>query len=718
MARHEHDRTQPAERRPVPGRDGDHADRGADDGQGHRGDLEVTGVARGHDGQQGRRALECDPGGGTTSQGSGQDADQTGVRRQHQGACLGVGLHHQTPGDQRPTADERAQRSRQSGGDLGVGRQLPERPGRDQPQEQPGGDEGRQQVVGRCGVQRDQGQVRRGAAADDSSEDRVARPPGSTGGDRGRETRGQDSRPQRGLELEHQHESAEGDHCRRERADQLGRVPARRDGDMTQQARCGSDHGERDHDGHPGGCVAQRRQGRVHGHRLARAQRQQCGPGADDKKDPRQEHPEPGERGSPLCPGTRRERGDQPEDHQGGARREQVPRARADRGRPVGQQHQRHEGGAGRDGPGFVADSGEVHHDRGEQRSDQERPPAEVGPPVAETNRLQRAVPAQPEQHQPGEAGQPAQAVRRPGHQPAQQHERTGQQGNGDRGSDRGVLGRPCVRRAEHQPADHGDHLHAVQLAEALASGPHADADAHGQQGAADQCSGPAHRQGIQAGEPCRLRGQEVDGEHAGHHQPERLGGSAQARPGQQHGDRCEHAGEPQQHQGSAGQPQQAPRDGDEDDRRHQQAEAPEGEQHHRHGGRRQLEPLPGLRQTLGLADGMARVQGFREAGCLGGRVRGRCRCRGWGSWQCWGCCRRRRQAQPLDEPVGRHHGVPQLRCQGALDLQAARRAGGRRVKGAPAVGADGGVDESAHVPIVPRGLPSPRQARDSTPAE
>ena len=178
-------------------------------------------------------------------------------------------------------------------------------------------------------------------------------------------------------------------------------------------------------------------------------------------------------------------------------------------------------------------------------------------------------------------------------------------------------------------------------------------------------------------------------------------------------GDRCEHAGEPEQHQGAAGQPQQAPGDRDEDDRRDQQAEAAEGEQHHRHRGRRQLEPLPGLRAVGWLPGGAGNGSGSRapEWPCRGaGAAAGAAAVPGSCGADARRSCSTNRSAVTMASHSCAARGP--LTCR-PHDVQVADGS-----SAAAAVGADGGVDESAHVPIVPRGLPCPRQARDSTRAE
>ena len=167
------------------------------------------------------------------------------------------------------------------------------------------------------------------------------------------------------------------------------------------------------------------------------------------------------------------------------------------------------------------------------------------------------------------------------------------------------------------------------------------------------------------------------------HDQPERLRSAAQTTPGEQHGGGREQGGHTGEHQGAPGEAEQAPGDGHEDDGRDQQAQRTERQQHHRH--RRRGQPLGPRRRGPGGEPGERGPEVDRRRGRLGRGDR----------------CTHGHQPQTLDDPVSRLHHPPELTGERPLQTQPAARAGAGRVQRLPAVRADGGVEESAHAPMV-----------------
>ena len=222
--------------------------------------------------------------------------------------------------------------------------------------------------------------------------------------------------------------------------------------------------------------------------------------------------------------------------------------------------------------------------------------------------------------------------------------------------------------------------LGAVQPADRLALCPEPDDQSRHEQGHPDESAGAAPVECIETGQPGRLCPEQVDGEHPEDDQPQGLGRSAERPAGDRDRGQREQAGDAEQDQGASGEPQDAPRDGHEDGRGDEQAEGAQREQHDRHGR--------GGQQLRARRPGVA-TRERRQAD-----ARGRRRCSG----QCGCGDPARERAQLLDDPVGGDHALPQLGGEGPGDLEAAGRAGGRRIQQCAAVGAQGGVDESAHV--------------------
>ncbi len=216
------------------------------------------------------------------------------------------------------------------------------------------------------------------------------------------------------------------------------------------------------------------------------------------------------------------------------------------------------------------------------------------------------------------------------------------------------------------------------------------------------ECAGAAPVECVEPGQPGRLCAEQVDGEHPEDDQPQGLGRSAERPAGDRDRGQREQAGDAEQDQGASGESQDAPRDGHEDGRGDEQAEGAQREQHDRHGrGGQQLRA-----RRPGVAPGERRQPD----------ARGRCRRRA-------AQCRRadaaaRERAQLLDDPVGGDHALPQLGGEGPGDLEPAGRAGGRGIQQCAAVGAQGGVDQFAHVDDRRVGAVLPASSGDSTRAE
>ena len=299
--------------------------------------------------------------------------------------------------------------------------------------------------------------------------------------------------------------------------------------------------------------------------------------------------PDPGEYAGAQRPHAGGERGDQPQGGERGARDHQVPRGLSFGLRAVDEQDQ---GAAGRTRRG--PDGRRRGHAAGGRRRAPRSAAATSGQPCRSDHHAAAVV------------GSRARS------QPI--WSRTSQVADGQAGG---------AERGEGQQASHGQGVGAISgiatvqatagsaanqaLVEASTSPPAAavssapsrrptgwlrahrpDTRPQGQQGDADQRAGAAPAERVQTQEPRGLGAEQVDGEHAGHHQPERLRGTAQVLAGQGHGHGGQDAGEAEQHQRSSGQAQQAPRDRDEHDRGDQQAEPAERQQHHGNRGGRQ----------------------------------------------------------------------------------------------------------------------------------
>ena len=228
--------------------------------------------------------------------------------------------------------------------------------------------------------------------------------------------------------------------------------------------------------------------------------------------------------------------------------------------------------------------------------------------------------------------------------------------------ADGGVLGQPGVGVRGDEGADHGDGLDAEQASDRLgrAQMPTPRPSRRG-------CLRPAPRCRARTGRPARpgrrLRRDQVQGEHAGDDQPERLGCTSQVLAGEHDGDQGQQPGDPEEDQRATGEAQGAPGHRDEDDRSDQQTQGAEGEQHHRHRGRR---------VAAAAACGGA---GWRSSGER--RQPGRAGRRG----RRWPGPAPESAAELLDEPVGRDIARPQLGRQRAGDLASRSRAGRGRVR-------------------------------------
>ena len=182
---------------------------------------------------------------------------------------------------------------------------------------------------------------------------------------------------------------------------------------------------------------------------------------------------------------------------------------------------------------------GSVHDDRGQDRGDDQRPAAEVGPPVAERARLQRAVPAEAEQVRARRAAaSPRSGVRRQRDEPPQEQRQARQQRDRDRRADRRVrrASQPLPTQSTRPPitaTTSAPYSRRTGWLRDQAPTPTPSAS----RAPPTSALVPRQSQGVQPGQAGRLGGQEVDREHAGHHQPEGLGRSAQALAGEQHGD-------------------------------------------------------------------------------------------------------------------------------------------------------------------------------------
>ena len=311
-------------------------------------------------------------------------------------------------------------------------------------------------------------------------------------------------------------------------------MPRGRDSSQQSGHRCDDHH--RGHAEGPGRCVvlegrqrAADRRGAVEvevAHRVPGVHGQEQPHAEDADRRPRRcaERPDPG------CEGAH-----QAEDEQGGGPAEQVAGRRAHGGRAVGEDRQRQQRGPGSDRTQLRGQAGSVHDDGGEDRGDDQWPAAEVGPPRPGRARLQRPLPAETEQVEPGEQGQPGSGVRRQRNDSSQEQRQARQERDRDRRADRRVRGAAsrCSGTGATMPAP-ATSFRAVHAEDRLAARPGADTDAERQQGSTHQRAGPAPVQGVEPGQPGRLGGQEVDREHAGHHQPEGLGRPAQALAGEQ----------------------------------------------------------------------------------------------------------------------------------------------------------------------------------------
>ena len=622
----EHDGADPAEQCPVSGGHGDQADGGADDGQGHRGDLEVDGVADGdrrparprrtrvrsgwrHDGSRARRARR--PGRRTPP-------GPACVPRCRRSITRPQATSAQPPASAASAAASPAETWRPP---------LAQSAGRGQAQEQCGGHEGKQQVVARGGVQRHDGEVRRGAAADRaaarvSSRDHqaappaiaVARPAARTAAHNGGSSSSTSTSPPRATTAGASvpttwvasRRSRPGT-CRSRLAAAATRVSA-----TTTAVH---------------GAVAASVVGaeELLRRRAVEFRSTSDGPGAARRATgPAGSAPSAVSTAAP-CAQTR------------GANAVTSPSAtrvahatsrsrvsRAERVRPVGQQHQRDEGQAGRRRTAA----------RPGRRGGAPRPRRTAPRPGAATRgsrpttRRARPSPARgpsPARAAPARRRRPARPCRTPPHgtSPRSSTNAPASTGIAIVVPTAGFSAAQALVEQSTSATDHGDHLDAVQPADGLASRPHADPDAHASRAPPTSAAGaaPATGRPDRRDRPTRRPARSTVS-MPGHHQPERLGRSTQALRVSTTATAASSAGEAEQHQRAAGQPQHAPGDRDEDDRRDQQAQRAQREQHHR----ARMRTAAGAAASAGrrLAPRSGRVAGkLGRAGCQRGAAGG-----------------------------------------------------------------------------------------------
>ena len=217
--------------------------------------------------------------------------------------------------------------------------------------------------------------------------------------------------------------------------------------------------------------------------------------------------------------------------------------------RAVDQEDERQQREGGQDRSRGARETGQVDGDCGEEGGGDERPAPELGPPRGRCGRLEGAVPAELEEDQPARRSQGGRAECSEG-QRAPHPQGVGADHRDRHGAGESRLGgEPGVGRGEHQSAGQGGQLGAEELTHGLATGPQPHTGPQGQQGNAQERAGAAPVQGVQPQQARGLGAEEVDGEHAGHHQPERLRGTPQVLAGQGHRHGRQDTRDAEQHQ-------------------------------------------------------------------------------------------------------------------------------------------------------------------------
>ena len=289
-------------------------------------------------------------------------------------------------------------------------------------------------------------------------------PPGSATRNPCRERAREDRDPQPRLEVEHQVQRPQREHGRCDDPGDPTRdgPPAVRDtpGEQHQRRR---DRDRQQPEGPGGDAGVPPDEAQVDGRAAVGGESLQRVPGGEREHRAQSDHSETGEHPSAGSPQPGPGEGEQRQDQQDAGLDHQVPRLGARRLGRVRQQYQHEQGETGGHLTRTVADGRHVCGDSGEQGRDQQRPAAQVGPPRTEVDGLERPVPADEQQDQPAGQAQPAHGVRRDGEQPAQRHEEQHEHRDRDRAPDGGVLGEPCVGRADQSGPGAGDRLGAVQ---------------------------------------------------------------------------------------------------------------------------------------------------------------------------------------------------------------------------------------------------------------